>query len=464
MRQTLLVALIIWAVGVTAFAADETPVPNILTPVSRPVIGRGAAPDSNSSALPPAQPLQPFFPTAPAVKTVAGQAVAGPTATPAPASVQPTVVTEPGGCNTCGDDVGRFFGGVEYALFWMRRNTVPPLVQVLPANLANFEANGNNLPPGAAATVFGADGINGGDFNGVRVYGGAYFDDAKCWGVDGSYLQTFQKTDSFAIASPGIPVIGRGFINTEAAESAFLRYTTPDGGSTGFIRVDAPLQMYTFDANLRAQGPSMLSDRVDYLSGFRYFNLRDSVTIDSGVNIDNFSNGMPLAVFSHEQFKASNEFYGSQVGLQTHYRYGCFSMDLTGKFAVGWVHQQVQIDGFSTTQLGASPPQAFPNQSILYVQPTNAGNYSRDHIAIMPEFMAQFSYQFTPHLKATIGYDLFTLSSVERSGEAIDPFINPSNTKYIVTQTASTLRQPSFAFSGTDYWANGLTAGLAFTY
>ena len=61
---------------------------------------------------------------------------------------------------------------------------------------------------------------------------------------------------------------------------------TPDGLTTGYIRVDAPAKMYTFDANLRAEGPSVLSDRVDYLLGFRYLNLKDSVSIDSGATIN----------------------------------------------------------------------------------------------------------------------------------------------------------------------------------
>jgi hypothetical protein len=374
------------------------------------------------------------------------------------------VAVEPaaGGCSS--DEVGRWFGSVDYLLFWQRRDPSPPLVQILPTSLANFEANGGNLPPNAAATVFGAHGTDPGDFSGVRVFLGAYLDDAKCWGVDGSYLQLFQKSDSFAISSAGVPVIGRGFFDVASGKDAFLRYSTPDGSTTGFIRADAPVEMYTFDANIRAQGPSFLSDRVDYLGGFRYLNLRDSNTIDSGATISSPTGGPPFAITSHENFKATNQFYGGQFGVETHYRYGCFTLNFTAKAATGWVKQEVHIDGFSTTQVGAAPVQTFPNQSILYVQPTNAGSFSRNIFAVLPEFMVNLGYQITPHLRATIGYDYLDVTSVQRSGAAIDPQINSSLTKFVLTQQTSTIRRPVFNFSGTDYWAQGLMLGLAYSY
>jgi Putative beta barrel porin-7 (BBP7) len=430
--------------------------------------------DNKAPTGPAIQPLQPLAtPTGVTIKPVAFQTdqLPSPQSAPSPAPVimgeEPVVATAPVR-KAPTDDTGRWFGNIDYVLFWMKHNPTPPLVQVLPANLADFNVTGNALPPGAAKTLFGGDGPDGpdhGSFDGARVQLGFYFDDAKCWGVDGSYLQFAQKSENFAIASAGVPVIGRGFHDVGVNEDSFLRYTTPDGLSTGYIRVDAPTQVYTFDANLRAEGPSVLSDRVDYFMGLRYLNLRDSVTIDSGATINNTTGAPPFTITSHEAFKATNEFYASQVGLETHYRWGCFTIEFTGKVAVGWVNQEVRIDGFSTTQTGAAAPVVFPNQSILYVQPSNVGNHSRDKFAIMPEGLVQIGYQITPHIRATVGYDVWDLSSVERSGAAIDTNVNPQMTKYIQVQQPSTVRAPTFSFTGADdWWANGLTLGLEFTY
>lgn len=464
MRRTMLGTVAIWVAGGAVLAGDEprvnplgvvpgTPQANVLVPMS-----------DKAPAGPLVQPLQSLVtPVGVTIQTVAAPPANMPIALPAPTEIEPAVVPMPAAEATLADSE-RWFGSVDYVLFWMRHNPTPPLVQVLPANLANFNVGSGSLPPGAATSVFGEHGTNPESFSGIRIAGGVYFDNAKCWGVDGSYLQLFQKGESFSIASPGIPVIGRPFFDAAGSTDAFLRYTTPDGLSSGFIRVDAPVKMYTFDGNLRAEGPSLLSDRVDYLLGLRYLNLKDSLTIDSGVTNADPRGGPSFTINSHEGFRARNEFYGSQVGFETHYRWGCYSLEVTGKFAAGWVHQEVRIDGFSTTQLGAATPTLFPNQSILLVQPSNAGTHSRNRFAVLPEGMVNFGYQITPHVRATFGYDALVLSSVERSGDAINRNVNPALTKFIQTQQPSTVQQPNFGFHADGWWAQGLMAGLAVTY
>jgi hypothetical protein len=150
--------------------------------------------------------------------------------------------------------------------------------------------------------------------------------------------------------------------------------------------------------------------------------------------------------------------------VESQFSYRCFTLDVIGKVAFGWVHQEVEIDGFARSQLQGQPAQLFPNQSILFVQPTNAGSYSRDRFAVLSELLVKLGYQITPRLRVSVGYDLLAVSSVERPGAAIDPVVNPSLTKFIQVLKPSTLPRPAFAFHGTDFWAQGLTLGLALTY
>ena len=65
---------------------------------------------------------------------------------------------------------------------------------------------------------------------------------------------------------------------------------------------------------------------------------------------------------------------------------------------------------------------------------------------------------------AAAGYDALVLSSVERSGDAINRNVNPALTKFIQTQQPSTVLQPNFGFRADGWWAQGLTAGLAVTF
>jgi hypothetical protein len=469
MRRIILGSTAIWVVGGTLLAQEpKVSIPGIAPAAPPPIVLVKFG--DQKSAGPATQGLQPLAtPDGVTIKQVVAPLQAPATlpnpSPPAPIPADESYAPVTPYADAHASEPVKFFGQVDYLLFWMRGNPTPPLVQVLPPSLANFNLNGGNLPPGAGRSIFGEDGVDRGMFNGARVMLGTYFEGAKGWGIDASYLELFQKSDNFAISSPGIPVIGRDFFDTTAQKDSFLRYTTPDGLSTGFIDVHAPTQMYTFDANLRAEGPSMLSDRVDYFSGLRYLNLRDSLTIDSGVSIRDSVGATPFTVLSHEGFKATNEFYAGQVGLETHYHWGCFSIEFTGKFAFGSVHQEARIDGFSTTQVGAAPPTTFPNQSILLVQPSNVGTFTRNRFAVMPEGLVNIGYQITPHIRATIGYDVWDLSSVIRSGQAIDPNVNPSLTKYIAFNQTSPIRQPTFSFANADdWWANGLTLGLSFTY
>jgi Putative beta barrel porin-7 (BBP7) len=128
------------------------------------------------------------------------------------------------------------------------------------------------------------------------------------------------------------------------------------------------------------------------------------------------------------------------------------------------VHQQVRIDGGSVRNTAGEPTEVFPNQSILYVQRTNAGRYSHDRFGLLSEVLVRLGYQITSHVRATVGYDLLALTSVVRPGAAIDEGVNPSNTRFIVVRQPSTELRPVFLFRGTDFWAQGLTAGLAVAY
>lgn len=445
----------------SAAATSDFPSPAPLTPIagSSLIQTSGRLSSFDGTALRPIDHSEP--PKLPASATTMHPAIV-----PAPHSALDSApAMDCGVACMAGDsyDPGRVFGSVDYILFKLRRNPTPALVQVIPANLADFQANGGDLPPGAATTIYGQEGVGGDARSGMRIHAGAYLNPAKTWGFDGSYLQVFQESDQFTVASAGVPVIGRGFIDVGVNQPAFLRYTSPDGLAAGIISVNSPVEMYTFDANLRGQGCALFGERADYLAGFRYLNLRDSVTINSAVAIRDQIGATPFVIASHESFRATNQFYGGQVGFDSIAHCGRIAFQVTGKFAMGWVDQDVRIEGFAATG-GNQPPQLFPNQSILYVQPTNVGQFSRSRFAVMPELALQVGFQITPRLRAMVGYDIMTVTSVERSGAAINEAVNPARTQFIQVRQDSNAIQPVFAWGGTDFWAHGLTTGLAFSF
>jgi hypothetical protein len=432
------------------------------------------------TALPPIDPtprdlraLPEMAPYAPGVSPYYGMAQPGPMpapmptpiGAPMPAATDAPVVIQDYGTTAWDDGFGRrFFGSADYVLFDLRRGPTPPLVQTVTPAVAQTALTTGELPDGGTTTLFGGNGINHDNFSGFRGQIGLWLNNASTFGVDASVLWLEEKTTSFNIRSDGVPVIGRGYFDVAAERDAFLFYSTPDGVERGFINVAATTRMYGGDANLRYKGTSVFADRTDFVMGLRYLNLRDSLSIDSGANIYTPAGTLSETITSFESFRTKNQFYGSQAGVESHYHYGNFTLDLSGKFATGWVHQEVEIAGGSQTTVPGQPTQSLPNRSILFVQPTNAGNYTRNEFAVLPEFLVKLGYQVTPHIRATVGYDLLYVSNVIRPGNALDAGVNPSNTAFIAVQQPSTAHRPAFSFDGTDFWAQGLTAGLVITY
>ncbi len=96
----------------------------------------------------------------------------------------------------------------------------------------------------------------------------------------------------------------------------------------------------------------------------------------------------------------------------------------------------------------------------LLTQPTNIGTYKRDVFAVLPEANVNLRFDITRNLRATMGYTYIYTNRVQRSGDAIDLNVNP-------TQIGGTLdgpAQPAFAFRDTPFWVHGVSAGLEYRW
>jgi hypothetical protein len=362
-------------------------------------------------------------------------------------------------------NTGRIYGSADYMLLWARKGTNPPLVQsISPENAVNSLVNGIELPAGATTDVFGGDGTNPSPFSGVRGTLGLWLDSCFECGFELGYFQLFRESDTFSITSTGIPVIGRNFFDVAAQRNAFLFYSNPNGSQRGFINIDAPTQAQGGEFNARYHTLSIVADRTEVIGGFRYFNLRDALSINSGADFVNPAGQVTSHYDSSEFFRARNDFYGGQIGIDQHFYRGCWTMDFSSKVALGNVHQNVLIQGGTTLTQPGVPVQNFPDQSLLFVQPTNVGIYNRDRFAVIPEFSVKLGYQVTQKLRATIGYEYIGFSKVVRAGSAIDTGVNPNNTQFIVARQPSDALNPRFNFTDSYWWAQGITAGFAFNY
>src|SRR5262249_54432945 len=162
-----------------------------------------------------------------------------------------------------------------------------------------------------------------------------------------------------------------------------------------------------------------------------------------------------------------------QLGTDIEVRRGRWVVDVTGKVALGVVHQQADVSGL-TQLITPGGVTSFP--AGLFAVSTNSGPHSRDVLGVVPEVGINLGYQVTERARATVGYSfLFTLGDVIRPGDQMDRTVNPNLVPALfnpnfnpLTGTAgptafgSGPAQPAFTFKDTSYWAQGLAAGLEF--
>lgn len=356
-----------------------------------------------------------------------------------------------------GGRVPGIFGSVDYLLFNFRDGPAPPIVQYVPT--AQFPTSGQELDPNAAQTLYGGS-IRQHAFSGVNVMLGAYLNET--WGFDVSYTEFETKSKDYFIASQGDPSIGRYFYNVtnDSRPLTYLVISNPDGSVGGFINVEAPTRLWTMDANIRYAGNAIFADRFDWLVGFRYIDLREGIFVSDFTQL----NGTGDSFFGEDRYYVTNQFYGAQVGGRSFTELGCgFTLDCSFKLAFGGTRQTAQIYGETVERRDG----AIVNRSLGHVltQPNNIGEYSRGYFAVAPELAIKLGYQVTSRLNFNIGYNLLAVSNVIRAGSIIDEGVNPNLNPAILTPDSNnTTGRPAFNFNGTDFWAQGLTVGVALNY
>jgi hypothetical protein len=81
------------------------------------------------------------------------------------------------------------------------------------------------------------------------------------------------------------------------------------------------------------------------------------------------------------------------------------------------------------------------------------------------DFFASINSQLNNHLRIYAGYTFLYWSDVARPGDQIDRGINTSQLPIVGASAGSAgSNRPTFSFKETDFWAQGVNAGLEFPF
>ncbi len=361
----------------------------------------------------------------------------------------------------------------EYVQWFVKGNPLPPLATSSPPGTPQTTAG--VLPESATTSIlYGNDRVDTTQRPGGRLNIGYWLVDGEFLGIEGQYFALQQGVSTFHADSTQIPggILARPFLDVNPI------LLTPQQGAAllgfpNFFLLGTPVNLTgTVDVRTTSsvQGAGALlrkliwidftsQRRLDFLFGYRFFRFDDSVTIN---DVSNNSGGgffAPSTTTSQDLFSARNQFHGGDIGLKfQQYCCGRFSGELIGKVAFGMNAEQVFITGSNTlTTLGTT----VTNAGGLLTQASNMGLRTRDVFAILPEANANLRFDVTRNLRLTAGYSFIYINRAQRSGDAIDTTLNPTqiNGGTLVGQSS-----PTFAFHDTSIWMHGINAGFEYRW
>jgi hypothetical protein len=284
-------------------------------------------------------------------------------------------------------------------------------------------------------------------------------------GIEATYffLTDDNRSASFGPSS-GIQSIGRPFVNVGTNPPANGQdaeiVAAPANGVNGRVAINTSNQFWGAELNLRYPITCGCNWKLDILGGFRYLNLAESLGISENLTVTQTTPRDPTNFAVFDSFSTRNIYYGGQVGLDAECRWRRLFLGATGRVALGDMHETVNIDG-GTVITGGAGAGTFRG-GLLALNGTNIGNYTRDTFAVVPELSLRLGFYFTERLRAYVGYNVIYMSSVVRPGDQVDLHVNPSYQPNGGPPFGAAL--PAFQFRATDFWAQGLTAGLEWKF
>ncbi len=381
------------------------------------------------------------------------------------------------GCPSCGacepcacGPPGRFWVRTEYLRWWTKGMHTPPLVTTSP--LGTIREDAGVLGEPGTRVLFGGNDLLDDDRSGGRIRWGMWMDCSNTYGIEGEFLALEDQHEHFLGRSfGGVPILARPFYNPliYAQDAELVGYP---GLIEGDVGVHAESSLTSAGLRLRCNlhcseracaPPCNLPDckfcyaprgtsRLDFLLGYRFMRLDESLFIFEDLNAFPVYNRFEIV----DLFDAETEFHGVELGFLYEYHRCRWSVELLAKIALGNNHHEVLIDG-GTRITANSISDTFPGG--LLAQRTNMGHFESDKFGVIPEVGVTLGYRVTDCLKVTLGYSFIYWSKVVRPGEQIDRVVNPELFPPEANPMFGPLR-PAFAFNDSDYWAQGLNAGL----
>jgi hypothetical protein len=276
--------------------------------------------------------------------------------------------------------------------------------------------------------------------------------------ISGFLMAQASNRQRFAAEINGSP---NSYLPYQAPDNSFqaLPFTIP-GVVTGSSEAVGSTKVWGIDADLRTpfsidRGTYVF--RGAFLLGGRYLDLADRVRITNTQSLVNDPSSLATGM---DQFSTHNQFAGAEVGSMLGVCAGPWSAELTNKLAAGVTYQSRSIEGSPRSVATVASPLLVPGP--LLALPSNIGEESATRVTLVPEVELKVQRALSSWCTVSLGYSLLYWNKVLCPGDQMSPLINVTQLPFRGPVSGSL--DPKPLFMHTDYFAQGLMAGLQFRY
>lgn len=353
-------------------------------------------------------------------------------------------------CDHC-EVPGGTWATFDALMWWTQGMSTPPLVTT------GSQPFGGVLSNPTTVILFGNTRYDNDVRAGGRVNAGTWLNCERTIGFGGAFFDLQRAATNFNVGSNGSELLARPFFNTVTFKDD-SQIVAQSGVTSGNIHARTTSDVLGADLFTRFAVSRGNGRMLDFVQGYRYLQINDSINIaDSIVSIDpNSSIPLGTTVTGLDQFTARNQFHGWQFGLLSEQVIGRFTFGGSGKIGLGNIHQVVNVYGQNGVTVPGVPTLVRPGS--LLAQPSNIGRHVHDTFGFVPEINFNMGYQITARLRVNLGYTFLWVNRIAESGRQINTNIDE---RQLFGQPGV---QPIFHFNEAGFWAQGMNLGVDYRF
>ncbi|HIF33818.1 MAG TPA: hypothetical protein EYQ75_19645 [Planctomycetaceae bacterium] len=354
------------------------------------------------------------------------------------------------------------WGSIDFLHVWTKGRRLPVLVSTSPGG--SQIADAGVLSRGGTA-LFGGNRVGEGLQSAGRLDLGFWFDDCESNGIGVRFFAVEgDRSGLFATSDgTGVPILATPYFDLNSAQDEAIVAAFP-GIFAGSVNARAENDMLSAETYARFLIARSGLDRIDFISGYHYARVSDSVELTSSTLVLGAGGGFPIGTTNvlHDLFDVRNDFHGGILGLTGEFHHRCWTMRTLAKVSLGDMRHRVTVGGSSVTTV--PPPPAGGTTSVfpggIFSQQSNIGTYSENQFSYIPELNLIVGYKINTHVELTCGYNLIYFPHMAFAGDQMDTTLDltqanggPVGARPLLT-----------GITDTDFWVQGVSLGLNWTY